>query len=90
MRVTISGAVSKLCPYRQELDVGRVTLELDVSDGDGPELHAVAAYLGAFADRALSHEEFTRIVAADLAAGVVSTWTTAGLEVTCAVPRDVE
>ena len=88
MKITVTAPVTKVCPYRDEVDVGTVTITFDIMDGDGPELHGFAAYLAAFTDRALSHEMFTRIVAVDHDAATSSTWTTAGMAVTVDVPRD--
>lgn len=89
MIVVVRGPVKKLCPYRNEVDEGTVTVTFSVSHRDDcRELHSLAGYLGSFEGASLSHEDFTRQVHADLAAlSVESTWQTAGLTVTCAVPH---
>jgi hypothetical protein len=80
--VIVTAPVEKACPYKDEQDTGTLTLTLDVPEGDGPELHDLAAYLKDFTDMALSHEEFTRLVALDLPViEAKTTWTTAGLSV---------
>jgi NADPH-dependent 7-cyano-7-deazaguanine reductase QueF len=82
VNITITGQVTKLCPFVDESDDGtvRITLNADAA----PELHGLRAYLDTFAGVPLSHEEFTRRLAADYpGAEVESTWHTAGLEVTC-------
>lgn len=86
MRHTVTAKVVKLCPFRDEVDHGTVTLTFD-SD-DLPELHAVAADLGDYRGVKLTHEEFTRRVLDNYAGracvAVESTWQTAGLDVRCA------
>lgn len=82
MIVTVTADVRKRCPYKDEVDAGTLTLVLNVPEGDGPELHDLAAYLGSFSDHALSHEEFTRNICLDLPViEAKTTWRTAGLSV---------
>jgi hypothetical protein len=89
MKVIVTAPVEKRCPYKDERDVGTVTLTFDVSEGDAPELHDLAAYLKGFEGEALSHEDFTRNVARDLPViEARSTWTTAGLSVEVLDRRD--
>lgn len=88
MKMTVTAAVRKLCPYRDEIDEGTVIITFDVYEGDGPELHEVADYLASYAVVPMSHEAFTRMVASDYDAAVTSAWTTAGMAVTVDVPRD--
>lgn len=82
--VTITGPVEKRCPYRDEPDVGTITLHFDVFT-DAPELHDLAEQLTTWADIALSHEDFTAMVRKHWwSAGcrsVTTTWQTAGLTV---------
>jgi NADPH-dependent 7-cyano-7-deazaguanine reductase QueF len=80
--VTITAPVTKLCPVKDETDHGTVTLTYR-THGNGLELHAVAAYLDTFTTRHLSHEDFTAEVANATGCTVTSSWTTAGMTVTC-------
>lgn len=89
MRVTVN--VQKRCPYKDELDDSTATLTFDVSAGDGPELHDLAANLDSFRDIALSHEAFTALLAGTPGCvAASSTWRTAGMEVTVDVPSEPE
>lgn len=80
--VAITAPVSKLCPVKNERDDGYVTIEYR-TNGSAFELHALADYLRSFAERHLSHEDFTHEVATHLDADVSSTWATGGMTVTC-------
>lgn len=84
-RLTVTGEVTKQCPYKDERDDGTATLTFEVGDGDGPELHGLSAYLSTFRGVPLSHEAFTRaLLAADYdCVEVVTRWETAGLTVEC-------
>ena len=86
MRIVIKGAVRKMCPYKNEVDLGSVEFTFDITEGDGPELHELAATLAEFPDWSVSHEGFTRSLFDTWStAGLVrveTTWTTAGLDVT--------
>ncbi len=75
MRVIIRRQVVKRCPYRDELDAGELTVTVD---GEAPELHALGAQVDAIVSEPVSHEDFTRSVAALLPPGsrVVTTWRT--------------
>lgn len=89
MKVTVTGPVVKVCPYKDETDHGTVALTFDVADGDAPELHDLGKHLLWYADQSLSHEDFTRrLWIATGSASVRSTWTTAGLGVTVDVPGE--
>lgn len=89
MRITVTGPVSKLCPFKDEVDHGTVELTFDAAEA--PELHALAAALQAH-DRKITHEAYTAEVYEAWephgCVSVTSSWTTAGLSVTCAVPRN--
>lgn len=89
VKVSIFADVAKLCPVKDETDTGTVAITY-ATRGEAFELHALRAYLDAFADRHVSHEDFTVVVAQTLKADVVSRWVTAGMEVTCAVVREPE
>lgn len=86
MIVTVKGDARKKCPYRDEMDEGTAVITFDVPDGeDATELHALSAVLKI--DTPLSHEDFTRSLACHPSViRVVTTWQTAGLEVTVEVP----
>lgn len=85
--MTVKVGVTKRCPYKDEQDDGTATLTFDVSDGDGPELHALARHLDTFADIVLSHEDFTKLLAATFDCVTArTTWRTAGMEVSVDVP----
>lgn len=86
---TVTADVTKLCPVKDETDTGTVTITY-VIRGEAFELHALRTYLDTFADRRISHEDFTAEVAQTLNVDVVSSWVTAGMEVTCAVVRESE
>lgn len=90
MRVTVTGPVRHLCPYRDEVDRGHAELTFDVVEGDAPELHALSELLaGHAAEDTISHEDFSRhLLHATGAARVVTRWTTAGLDVTCDLSRE--
>jgi hypothetical protein len=89
--VTIKGAARKRCPYRDERDEGTVELTFDLPSGDAPELHKLSSdLLSGSEDWEVSHEEYTRSLfnayTEDGCIRAVTTWHTAGLEVSCAVP----
>lgn len=87
--MTVTAPVQHLCPFVDEVDDGTVTISWRV-DGATFELHALAEYLRGYKDARLSHEDITDRIRHDLSAPpgvelltVESTWTTAGVEVTC-------
>lgn len=82
VKVRITADVAKLCPVKDEIDTGTVTLTYQ-TEGSALELHGLRAYLDRYATVRLSHEEFTRRVADDTGAEVESAWTTADMKVTC-------
>jgi hypothetical protein len=67
--------IVKQCPFKDETDHGELVITIR---GDAPELHALAAAVDEAAKGRVSHEDFTRRVAALLPAGseVVTTWHT--------------
>lgn len=77
MRVTITGVISHLCPYKDELDIGRIRLVLT----EPTELAALAEYLRSFTDQTITHEVMTQEIAKRTNARVSTFWTTAGLDV---------
>lgn len=88
--VTITGPLVHLCPHVPEVDAGTAELAW-VCDGATVELHTLAAYLASWSDQAISHEELTEQIRADLSAlegiehvRVVTRWRTAGMAVTVA------
>jgi hypothetical protein len=86
--VTLRWAITKRCPFRDELDAG--DLEITVAE-DAPELHNLAAEIWKLAAEIwkltaepVTHEAFTRAVAMMLPPGseVVTTWNTGPFSVT--------
>jgi hypothetical protein len=67
--------VVKQCPFKDETDAGELVITVP---GNAPELHALAAAVDAAASGRVSHEDFTRRVAALLPPGseAVTTWRT--------------
>lgn len=87
--ITATGAITHLCPHVDEVDNGRISITWRV-DGQTYELHSLAAYLRSFKDSRLSHEALTDRIRHELSVvdgielvAVETTWTTAGLGVTC-------
>lgn len=81
---TITAAVVKLCPVKDETDEGTVEITYRTASG-AFELHDLRAHLDTFIERHISHEDFTAEIATTFGADVVTRWVTAGMEVTCAV-----
>jgi hypothetical protein len=88
--VTVTGPVTKRCPYRDEIDEGTVTMTFLVLSGDAPELHGLAEQIAAGLNEKVSHEDYTRAMWATWfpkgLRRVETTWTTAGMEVRVALP----
>jgi len=87
VEVEVSQAITHLCPFRNEVDRGVVTVKW-FCDGKTFELHELASYLDSFARREISHEELVADVVNDLSAydgirHVVASFTTetAGMDV---------
>lgn len=84
----VTAPLRHLCPFVDEVDDGTVTVRWSTRGGTF-ELHALAGYFAGWADSTLSHEEITDRILTDLQAlrvevlEVVTTWTTAGMEVRC-------
>lgn len=93
--VTAHAQVKHLCPFKEEIDTGTVTI-VWTCNGFTIELHSLADYLTAFTTQPISHEDLTALIAADLQTvgrgitinSVTTRFTTAGLtvEVSRAVP----
>lgn len=77
MKVTISAQVSHLCPFKDEIDIGRIRLALT----EPTELHALAEYLQSFTDQVVTHEVMTQEIAKHTNAHVTTYWTTAGMDI---------
>lgn len=82
-RMRVTARVQKLCPIKDEVDEGVVTLSYLTSSFGAFELHSLADYLATFADKHMTHEAFVSEVGGALGVHVVSTWETAGMRVTC-------
>lgn len=94
-RVSASGDITHLCPFKDEVDRGRVKVSWATVDRT-VELHSLAAYFSTFAEEAVSHEQLVTRIAYDLRAlGLLEVhaelrFITAGLvvEVTRALPGE--
>jgi hypothetical protein len=85
----ITAPLRHRCPYRDELDVGTVTMIWETID-ETFEIHSLRAYLDYFKDVTISHEDLVEDLASLLrdTPGVTgklitTTWDTAGMEVRC-------
>jgi NADPH-dependent 7-cyano-7-deazaguanine reductase QueF len=86
--VTVTGPLVHRCPHVEEVDAGTVTITWRCADLT-LELHALTAYLASWQAQAVSHEELTAQIVADLErvdgiddVDVRTRWSTAGLSVT--------
>lgn len=91
VHVTVTAPIRHLCPFKDEIDDGRLTLSWR-TDHSTVELHSLRSFLGVFADARISHEEVTSEIwgAMNRVGGIrsvsVSTaWRTAGMEVQCSI-----
>lgn len=89
-KVSATGPLTHICPYRDEVDEGAVKVVWDTDNGSTLELHSLAAYFAAFAEVQISHEDLTTRISDELEAldgprieSVSTTWDTAGFVVTC-------
>jgi hypothetical protein len=75
MITTLRRQVVKRCPYKDETDRGELVITIP---GDAPELHALGEAVDGLTAEPISHEDFTRRIAALLPAGseAVTTWVT--------------
>lgn len=73
-KVSASGEVTHLCPFKDEVDKGRAHVSW-VTSGATYELHSLAEYLGTFADQSISHEQLATKIMNDLNRdGVSGVW----------------
>lgn len=88
VEMEVTAPLRHLCPFVDEVDSGTVTIRWSTRGGTF-ELHALGQYLRDWAESTISHEEITDRIFHDLQAlradviEVVTTWTTAGMEVRC-------
>lgn len=87
--MTVTAPLIHLCPYKDEVDHGTVTITWNTQDNT-LELHDLASLLHSFSDQKISHEEITRKLKVWLSClpgidliSVETTWDTAGMEVRC-------
>jgi hypothetical protein len=75
LTTTLRRQVIKECPYKDETDVGELTI---VIPGEAPELHNLADAVNTLSRGPVSHEDFTLGVADMLPPGskVTTTWRT--------------
>lgn len=85
--LTVTRAMQHLCPFVDEIDYGTITIQWTVN-GFTLELHSLAAYLDAFTESHLTHENITDRIRHDLSTipginnvTVETTWVTAGFTV---------
>jgi NADPH-dependent 7-cyano-7-deazaguanine reductase QueF len=84
VRMSAEFTARHLCPFRDEIDDGTVTVSWITSHGVTFELHALADAIGSREHEQVSHEQWTaglahRLAEVDVAElAIVSTWTTAG------------
>jgi NADPH-dependent 7-cyano-7-deazaguanine reductase QueF len=88
LQVRVTAPIVHLCPFRDETDYGTVTLTYNPDDGE-IEFHDLRTHLDEFAARRITHERLT----AELHnyyphADITTEWSTAGMGIECAVPRD--
>lgn len=82
--VEIGARITKLCPFKDEVDYGTVTIGYWV-EGKTLELHALRALLDTYSDKKMTHEDFVNKLAEELTVtlesptAVTSKWETAGL-----------
>jgi NADPH-dependent 7-cyano-7-deazaguanine reductase QueF len=88
--VTIRASCAHLCPFKDEVDYGTVTVTTKVPYR-GVEIHSWVAYLESWDDTKISHEFLTAEIGKALVQVlnatvdevlVVSEWTTAGADIT--------
>jgi NADPH-dependent 7-cyano-7-deazaguanine reductase QueF len=80
--VTVTRAISHLCPYVDEVDIGTISVSWD-NDAHRIELHGMGVFLDKWAKERISHEDMTDRIAEHFAPCiVVTTWNTAGFVVT--------
>lgn len=93
VQIRLDADVRKRCPYVDERDKGRVTIEWTTFDDEPAtiELHSLRALFDYYEDKPLGHEPWTELIAqavgARLATPVVvrSVWRTADIECTYTV-----
>lgn len=73
--VTTKAHMRHLCPYRNEVDEGLITISWEVA-GRTIELHSLHEYLRGFKDSVMSHEELTDRVRHDLECETGIDWMT--------------
>jgi hypothetical protein len=73
--ITLRTPVLKRCPFKDEADAGELVIVLP---GDAPELHKLGDEIAALCREPVTHEDFTRAVAALLPGGaqVTTRWQT--------------
>lgn len=89
VRVTVTAPIRHLCPFKDEIDDGELTLAWR-TDHSTVELHSLRLFLGAFADARISHEEVVSEIWGAMnrvdgirGVSVSTSWRTAGMEVSC-------
>lgn len=86
--MTATGQLMHLCPHKDEVDTGTVTITWRVG-GSTFELHTLRQYLSGFRHSTLSHEQITDRIRHDLSVegldliSVETNWVTADMEVLC-------
>lgn len=84
--VTVTSEIRHLCPFKNEVDQGVVTVTF-AADSRTFELHELAAYFRLFAGEKISHEALTDCIFDELTdegprvLRVTTEWVTAGMRV---------
>lgn len=89
LTMTVTSPIVHLCPFRDEVDQGSITVTWLTLNGT-IELHSLRAFFDSFARAEISHESLTDTIRRELnripsikALDVVTNWTTAGMGVAC-------
>lgn len=91
--VSVVAPVTHLCPHKDEVDEGEVTISWRTGGGKTFELHSLWAYLCMKDETLISHEDFVALLEAELSeelgspVAVAARFTTAGMAVTVGAQR---
>lgn len=87
--LTATAGIQHMCPFVQEVDNGTVAITWR-AEGWTIELHSLRSYLSSFHERAISHEELTEEIRAELNShhgisieAIETLWRTAGMGIRC-------
>jgi NADPH-dependent 7-cyano-7-deazaguanine reductase QueF len=87
VRMTITSPIIHLCPFKDEVDTGSITVSWETHHGT-IELHSLRAFFDSYAESEISHEGLTDTIRRELnripsikALSVATSWNTAGMSV---------